>query len=93
MSKIEGMGKPAKLSSLHMTVATLNAQSSEEIEEIQTETPKVLQRFMDLINAPSGMLITFDGVGFGDHQVVWIDQILGRETLECLREMINKELG
>ena len=38
MSEIEGMGKVATLSSLHLTIATLNAQNSEEVEEIQEKS-------------------------------------------------------
>ena len=91
MTQIDGMGKPSKLSSLHMTVATVNAQSPDQVEEIRTKTLKVFQRFMDLVNGP--LLVTFNGIGFGDHQVVWLDQVLGLETVECLREMIDEELG
>ena len=75
MTQIDGMGKPSKLSSLYMTVATVNAQSPDEVEEIRTKTLKVFQRFMDLVNGP--LLVTFNGIGFGDHQVVWLDQVLG----------------
>ena len=69
MSQIEGMGKAARLSSLHLIIATLNAQNSEEAEEIHEKSRQVLMRFMDLINAPSGIMVTFDGVSFGEHQV------------------------
>ena len=78
MSQIEGMGKAAKSSSLHLTIATLNAQNSEEVEEIQEKSRQVFLRFMDLINAPSGIMVNFDGVSFGEHQV-GLNQVLGRE--------------
>ena len=60
------------------------------MEEVQVKSTQVFLEFMN--HARSGILLTFDGMSCGDHQV-GMNLALGCEAVEYLRQKLNQELG
>ena len=61
MSEVDGVGKPSKPESLHLTMATLHA-GAEEVAGLMEKTELVFKKYIDLMDSPCGLSTTFKGV-------------------------------
>ena len=92
LKSVENIGKAAKASSLHLTIATLNVKDG-ELDTVLKKAKTVHERFVDLLDAPDGLMVAFNQIGFGDYGALWVNLELGKEAIGCLREMIDESLG
>ena len=92
MSEIDGVGKPSKPESLHLTMATLHA-GEEEVAGLMEKTNGIFKKYIDILSSPCGLSTTYKGIGYGDFGTVWIEMSLGEESVKVLREVIEDEVG
>ena len=92
MSEVDGVGKPSKPESLHLTMATLHA-GEEEVAGLMEKAEIIFKKYIDPMDSPCGLSTTFKGVGYGDYGAVWIEMSLGEESVKVLREVIEDEVG
>jgi 2'-5' RNA ligase len=92
LGDVAGIGKPVKPESLHITLAVLHV-AEEEVPGLMEKTRRIWEEYVDLLGSPSNMVLSFKGIGFGDHGSIWIKMELGKEAILVLREMIEAGLG
>ena len=92
LKSVENIGKAAKASSLHLTIATLNVKDG-ELDTVLKKAKTVHERFVDLLDAPDGLMVAVNQIGFGDYGALWVNLELGKEAIGCLREMIDESLN
>ena len=92
MSEIDGVGKPSKPESLHLTMATLHDEE-EEVALLMEKTNVIFKKYIDILSSPCGLSTTYKGIGYGDFGTVWIEMSLGEESVKVLREVIEDEVG
>ena len=91
MDQVPGIGKPAKTTSVHITVAALNIRS-EELEMVTERVNTAIMKYIDLTNPIAGIIVGFQGIGWGD-DAMWVYMKLGADSLKILRELIEDEAG
>ena len=90
LSQVPDIGKPAKPGSLHITIATLNI-GSEEMSMVTEMLDTAIRRYVDLTNPTTGLVVGFQGIGFGD-DAIWTPMTLGAASLKILRELVEDEV-
>ena len=91
LSLVPNIGKPVKTASLHITMATLNIHD-EEMSMVTGMLDTAIKRYIDLTNPTTGLVVGFQGVGFGD-EACWASMTLGSASLMIMRELIEDEAG
>ena len=89
LAQVPDIGKPAKTTSVHITVAALNIRS-EELEMVTEKIDTAIKKYIDVTNPTTGLIVGFQGIGFGD-DAMWVSMTLGAESLKMLRELIEDE--
>ena len=56
------MGKKMKVTSMHLTIATLLLKE-DEVQKVQDQLPELTQKFVDTVGATYGLMLTFQGLG------------------------------
>ena len=92
LGEVQGMGKPCKGESLHLTLAVLHVVE-EEIPSLMEKIRETWEKFLDMLGMPSNLVLSFKGLEFGDRGSVWIRMNLGTEVIMVLRELIEANLG
>ena len=80
-----------KTGSLHITMATFNI-NDEEMSMVTGMLDTAIRRYMDLTSPTTGLVVGFQGIGFGD-EACWVSMTLGSASLMILRELIEDEAG
>ena len=89
LAQVPDIGKPAKTTSVHITVAALNIRS-EELEMVTEKIDTAIKKYVDMTNPTTGLVVGFQGIGFGD-DAIWTPMTLGAASLKILRELIEDE--
>ena len=89
LAQVPDIGKPAKTTSVHITVAALNIRS-EELEMVTEKIDTAIKKYIDLTNPITGLIVGFQGIGWGD-DAMWVSMTLGAASLKILRELIEDE--
>jgi 2'-5' RNA ligase len=92
MSEMDGVGKPQKSESLHLTIATL-CVSEEETTDLIEKIEIIFKRYIDMMESPCGLSTTFKGIDYGDYGALWLEMSLGEESVKVLREMVEDEVA
>ena len=91
LENIDGMGKPVKPQSLHVTLAVLHVED-EEVEGLVEETKRVWEEFVNLIGYEC-LALSFKGITFGDKGTIFTKMELGKDVMMMLREMLESRVG
>ena len=86
------MGKKIKVTSMHLTIGTL-LLNDDEVQKVQYQLPEMTQKFWDLLRATLGLMLTFQGVGWGDHGTIWAEAKMGAVPILTYREMLEDTFG
>ena len=85
-------GKKAKVESVHLTIGTLLLNSG-EVEKVEETLKEITEQFIQMRGSTFGLVITFDGVGWGDGGTVWAEIKVGAKAISAFREMVEDKLG
>ena len=77
---------------MHLTNGTLLLQNG-EIEKVEEELKEITKQFIQMRDSTFGLVITFEGVGWGDGGTVWAEIKVGAKAINTFREMIEDKLG
>jgi 2'-5' RNA ligase len=88
---IPGIGEKMKLEKMHITIAVC-AIAESEYPQARAKIRKVADRFSDILVGKQGYMVTMNRIGFGDHNVVWMELAIGKELTITLRELIEDEM-
>ena len=86
------MGKKMKVSSMHLTIATLLLKE-DEVQNVLNQLPELTQKFVDAAGASSGLMLTFQGLGWGDHGTLWAEAKMGASSIMAYRELLEDTFG
>ena len=86
------LGKKTKVTSMHLTLRTLLLKD-DEVQKVQAQLPEITQKFVHLIRASHGLIITFQGMGWGDHGVLWAKVKMGAKPIIAFREILEDSFG
>ena len=86
------MGKKMKVSSMHLTIATLLLKE-DEVQNVLNQLPELTQKFVDAAGASSGLMLTFQGLGWGDHGTIWAEAKMGAPSIVAYRELLEDTFG
>ena len=65
LAQVPDIGKPTKSGSVHITVATLRMHDL-EIETVSGMVETAVRGYVEMLNSSTGLVVSFQGVGFGD---------------------------
>ena len=85
-------GKKAKVESVHLTIGTLLLNSG-EVQKVEETLKEITEQFIQMRGSTFGLVITFDGVGWGDGGTVWAEIKVGAKAISAFREMVEDKLG
>ena len=86
------MGKKIKVTSMHLTLATLLLKE-EEVQKVQNQLPELTQKFVDIVGATYGLMLTFQGIGWGDNRTIWAEAKMGAAPIMAYRELLEDTFG
>ena len=86
------MGKKIKFTSMHLTIATLLLKE-DEVQKVQYQLPELSQKFADTLEATHGLIIIFQGLGWGDHGTIWAEAKMGALFIMAYRELLENAFG
>ena len=87
------MGKRIKITSMHLTIATLRLVETEEVQEVRDRLPEITRRFADMVGAAHGLEITFQNVGWGDYGTIWAELQMGTYSILAYRKLLEDAFG
>ena len=61
------IGKKIKVTSMHLTIGTLLLKE-EEVQKVHDQLQELTQKFLDVVGATYGLMLTFQGIGGGGPQ-------------------------
>ena len=67
------------------TIATLLLKEDEVLE--------LTQKFVDTVGATYGLMLTFQGLGWGDHGTIWAEAKMGAPSIMAYRELLEDTFG
>ena len=77
---------------MHLTIGTLLLHNG-EIEKVEEDLKEITEQFIQMRDSTFGLVITFEGVGWGDRGTVWAEIKVGAKAINTFREMIEDKLG
>ena len=86
------MGKKIKVTSTHLTIGTLLLKD-DEFQNVQDQLLEMTQKFVDLLRATLGLMLTFQGVGWGYPGTIWAEAKMGAVPILTYREMLEDPLA
>ena len=92
LQQIAGMGKPTRISNLHLMLAVLSVPPS-EVEEVCAKTQKAMERFKDMLSSNEGFMLTCSIAQFLDHGSFALGVDIGKELCGMARHIIEEELS
>ena len=82
------MGKKIKVTSMHLTIGTLLLKE-EEVQKVHDQLQELTQKFLDVVGATYGLMLTFQGIGWGDHRKIWAEAKMGAAPIMAYRELLE----
>ena len=92
LGEVQGMGKPAKTESLHITLAVIHV-TKEEIPNLVEKVKQTWEKYLDMLGFPTNLVLSFRGLEFGDRGSVWIRMNMGTEVMLVIRELSEASIG
>ena len=77
---------------MHLTIGTLLLHK-EEIGKVEKDLKEITEQFIQMKDSTFGLVIIFEGIGWGDGGTVWAEIKVGEKAINTFREMVEDKLG